>query len=162
MMGSPTKVSAPQAMPPRPVHRWKSFWLGILVIVFLGWAWARSIHFEEIVLFGASTAPSGTMVGQSGGMVGITAFRPPAELILICFSPIAGNSLSEVSAWRNPHGRPHYEIPAAVELEWYEFRWSFGLAHWLLILIFAATWLSVLRWRWRRAVITFTGRDSYR
>ena len=29
-------------MKPRPFYRWKSFWLGLCVLVFLGWAWERS------------------------------------------------------------------------------------------------------------------------
>jgi len=27
---------------PRPFYRWKSFWLGLLILCFLGWAWADS------------------------------------------------------------------------------------------------------------------------
>ena len=136
-------------MPPRPLYRWKSFWLGILGIVVLGSAWARSIHFGEIVLFGGPTAPSGTMVGQSRGVVGITTFRPPAEFSLMCSSPVAGNRLSRISAWRNPHGHPRYEIPSAAEFHRFESHWSFGLAHWLLTLLFTGAWVAGLRRRWK-------------
>ena len=30
-------------MTPRPFYRWKSFWLGLCVLVFLGWAWRDSL-----------------------------------------------------------------------------------------------------------------------
>jgi hypothetical protein len=136
-------------MPPRPIHRWKSFWLGILVIVFLGWAWARSIHFGEMVLFGVPAGPSNAIIGQSGGMVSFTALHPPAQFSLICHSPIAGDHLSKVSAWRDRHGRPHYGVPAPAHLEWQECWWTFSLAHWLLILLFTGGWLAALGWRSR-------------
>lgn len=34
-------------MTPRPIYRWKSFWLGVCVLGFLGWAWERSNRLEE-------------------------------------------------------------------------------------------------------------------
>ena len=37
----------------RPVYCWKSFWLGLLVLAGLGWAWARSMDRDEAVsIFG--------------------------------------------------------------------------------------------------------------
>ena len=29
-------------MTPRPIYRWKSFWLGLFVACFLAWAWRDS------------------------------------------------------------------------------------------------------------------------
>jgi len=146
-------------MTPRPVQRWKSFWLGLLVIVFLGWAWARSVHFGESMHLGSMTGTRGTILGQSGGMMGVTAWRVPVEFDPGCSSPVIGNSSSTFSAWRNPHGRPRYEIPAAAGLWRQDGYWSFGLAHWSLILLFVATWLAGLRWRWRRIVSSLTAQD---
>ena len=137
-------------MSPRPVHRWKSFWLGILVIVFLGWAWARSIHFGESVHLGSMTGTKGTILGQSAGMVGVTRWRAPVVYDPGCSSPIFGNSGTQFSAWRNSHGNPRYEFPSAANLWRQDFYWSFGLAHWLLIPLFLTTWLAGLRWRWQR------------
>ena len=31
-------------IPPRPIYRWKSFWLGILVLTFLCWTWSNSFQ----------------------------------------------------------------------------------------------------------------------
>lgn len=70
-----TIVTLDSVMQPRPLHRWKSFWFGILSFVFLGWAswdsrntarsvsdwgWAlvridgttRVIHQPDVLLFG--------------------------------------------------------------------------------------------------------------
>jgi hypothetical protein len=39
-------------MTPRPLHKWKSFWLGILVLGFLGWAWMRGRdHCDTMTVF---------------------------------------------------------------------------------------------------------------
>jgi hypothetical protein len=39
-----------QRMTPRPFYRWKSFWLGLFVLVFLGWAWWDSYRNEALLL----------------------------------------------------------------------------------------------------------------
>jgi hypothetical protein len=31
-----------ERMTPRPIYRWKSFWLGLFVACFLAWAWRDS------------------------------------------------------------------------------------------------------------------------
>ena len=38
-------------MTPRPLIKWKSFWLGILVLGFLGWAWWDSYRIDTHVQF---------------------------------------------------------------------------------------------------------------
>ena len=37
------------AMSPRPIYRWKSFWLGVWVLGFVGWAWWDSMHFQTML-----------------------------------------------------------------------------------------------------------------
>ena len=32
---------------PRPLHRWKTFWLCLLILAFLGWSWARSMRHSD-------------------------------------------------------------------------------------------------------------------
>ena len=39
---------------PRPFYRWKSFWLGLFVLVFLGWAWSDSFRNESAVWAGGA------------------------------------------------------------------------------------------------------------
>jgi len=39
-------------MTPRPIYRWKSFWLGVILLLFLAWSWERSMagnHWGEIM-----------------------------------------------------------------------------------------------------------------
>jgi hypothetical protein len=36
-----------RAMHPRPIYRWTSFWLGVLILLLLGWAWARSMAWSS-------------------------------------------------------------------------------------------------------------------
>ena len=41
----------------RPFYRWKSFWLGLFVLVFLGWAWRESyLNFPAIHHVGSEKA----------------------------------------------------------------------------------------------------------
>lgn len=40
-------------MRPRPIYRWKSFWLGLLTLVFMGWAWWDS--FSNVTIIGCSS-----------------------------------------------------------------------------------------------------------
>ena len=37
-------------MIPRPIHRWNSFWLGLLALSFLGWAWTRPVIHGSLLL----------------------------------------------------------------------------------------------------------------
>ena len=36
-------------MKPRPFYRWKSFWLGLFVLVFFGWAWWDSYRIDSAI-----------------------------------------------------------------------------------------------------------------
>ena len=38
-------------MKPRPFYRWKSFWLGLCVLVFLGWAWRASFYTSSSIQY---------------------------------------------------------------------------------------------------------------
>jgi hypothetical protein len=46
-------------MNPRPIHRWKSFWLGLFVVCFLAWGWWDSTRFETWVLKSGPSGASG-------------------------------------------------------------------------------------------------------
>ncbi len=70
-------VAAPQVPPAeasrramiRQLYRWKSFWFGMLVIAFLGWAWARSTWHRGS--YTRVEATSISYVGQRGGTVNL-------------------------------------------------------------------------------------------
>jgi hypothetical protein len=133
-------------MHPRPLHRWKSFWLGLLVLNFLGWAWVRSMsHHEGIRWFHGDW---GAMVGQgSDGVAIYVGDRPSA--------------LSEgLYIWNGPDhkraakrfGRPfHFSPWLGVQIHGHPVLASkLLLAHWFLILLFLVPWAGFLFWRVRR------------
>jgi hypothetical protein len=126
-----------EGMLPRPIYRWKSFWLGVLVLAFLGWAWLRSYHhFDEGSLALAPGGPS-VMVSHDRSRIDIE-WRPTyyGNGTYLSFLPVAAGhewfpSFSYFS--RNGAGRT-----------WISF------AYWFLILLFLIPWSAYLAWRWRR------------
>jgi hypothetical protein len=128
---------------PRPLIKWKSFWLGILVLVFLGWAWVRSIQHDERVYFGLGTQwweivrSHGTTVAmcwsESGTGRGIHSVSFSSE------QSVEGVNLDIriPPAFKRVVGR---ELIPAV----------WGVADWFLILLFLVPWASFLAWRVRK------------
>ena len=51
-------------MTPRAIHQWKSFWLGVLVMASLGWAWWSSYGYVSYASY------KGVGVSQQDGHVG--------------------------------------------------------------------------------------------
>jgi hypothetical protein len=117
----------------RPVIRWKSFWFGILVLGFLGWAWWDSTRIETLLtvppramklgvyrMGGASYFVHGTHVeGYWRGVPRVSA----AEL---------EENLKSVEAVRP--GMRHVKVPDA-----------------LVLVAWLALWGGWLVWRWRVA-----------
>src|SRR6218665_3773821 len=69
-------------MSQRPIYRWKSFWLGMVVLCFLGWAWARSMKRMDAVRWryveGASYSDGRSIaVDQMLGRVSISWWCDP-------------------------------------------------------------------------------------
>lgn len=56
-------------MSPRPPYRWKSFWLGLFVLVFLSWAWRDALEMETRVTFSEPNT-----AWQAGRLDGSTFF----------------------------------------------------------------------------------------
>ena len=122
-------------MTPRPLIRWKSFWLGILVLVFLGWAWVASLSRGSEVRF------------YSGGEY-------------VTLRTIDGRALF---AWdldhvgENGFKTAHFgvvtnriQLPPPVSLRERRGGWALAVAYWFLILLFLVPWVSFLVWRVRR------------
>jgi hypothetical protein len=125
----------------RPLYRWKSIWLGVLVIVFLGWAWMRSIsHTEGWEYFTALTGP-GVLAQRSGTMV------------FVWNDPTAGGDPVRFSSHEmTPEDGP---LPPAFELDRWDMQPGRGetirctIAHWFLILLFLVPWTGWLIGRYR-------------
>jgi hypothetical protein len=52
-------------MSPRPIHRWKSFWLGLFAAGFLAWAWWDS-HTHETIAYRAGWTRTTYLYRASG------------------------------------------------------------------------------------------------
>jgi hypothetical protein len=130
-------------MLPRPFHRWKSFWLGVLVLIFLGWAWVRSIHCHDVASWGEAHGGRDILLSQRDSRVLITW----NSSTLIAAAP-PGFSVSRVKM--NP--RSNTIFPRAItwqELPEYPLQTA-SFAHWFLILLFLIPWTAFLLWRARR------------
>lgn len=128
-------------MLPRPLHRWKSFWLGILVLVFLGWAWVRSIHCYDAVSWGEAHGGRGIILSQRDSKVLITwnssmliaAVAPGFSVFSANMNPRSNTIFPRAITWR--------EVPDDLPLP------TASIAHWFLILLFLIPWTAYLIWR---------------
>ena len=128
-------------MPPRPLHCWKSFWLGLLVLIFLGWAWVLSTDGWDYIFFSAAYFSS-SGVGSNG----------PGGLSLgWTDDPFLPDGLSIFS---HQGGPIHNWFPEAFTLAGTTAEgWPMEgvtIAHWFLILLFLVPWAGFLYWRVRR------------
>lgn len=128
-------------MPPRPFHRWKSFWLGLLVLTFLGWAWVRSMHRIDDSTYKASTSSTSWGACTGFGTVLLGWVHDPFAPDGLRFSSSRAN-VERGSTW----------FPEAILLEggsdegWQ----NLSIAHWFLISLFLVLWAGFLVWRVRR------------
>lgn len=120
----------------RPFHRWKSFWFGVLVIAFLGWAWISSMG-EERSLTWITKNWIATFT-QNPGKVEFQRFNVPGAF---------ASDLS--SSYRAPPQGPWLADWA----DWWgslDVYLVISIAHWFLILLFLIPWTAYLLWRSRR------------
>ena len=127
----------------RPLYRWKSFWFGVLVIAFLGWAWARSMTFADSL--------SWTGDGVSVGVINLSAkaefyCEKSSALKPSWFTYHRFKVVDRSPKWFRPSlQRSSYFLKRSkvqVSQVW--------IAHWLLMLIFALVWSAWLFLNWRR------------
>jgi hypothetical protein len=130
------------AMTRRPIYRWKSFRLGVLVLGLLGWLllWGRT-HSDLAVRLGKETWYG--IVSSDGYLYGYIEVSSSGSFHARDFTfnssttraePRASQPLIVIVSRANP--------PTSVN--------SVGVAPWLLVLGFALPWTSFLAWRWRR------------
>jgi hypothetical protein len=130
-------------MNPRPLYRWKSFWLGGVVLVFLGCAWVRSVgHLDEV----AMAVRSSKVVGNcASGEIAVTRYPRKMRGWIPEFESATVNGGFE-RRWMGPVLRIRIVDlpPAGAQLL------SLRVGHWFLILLFLAPWVSFLAWRVRK------------
>jgi hypothetical protein len=124
-------------MTPRPLHRWKSFWLGVFILVFLGWAWARSLHHLEGFLWMAPRFHFSA--AETTGRV---------EVAWAGSSGAWGKDFLWVHEAAATTGEPLF--PKAVNWESYPGQIQLTVAHWFLMLLLLLPWSTFLGWRYRR------------
>ncbi|MCW1886307.1 hypothetical protein OKA04_16335 [Luteolibacter flavescens] len=109
-----------------PLHRWISFWLGLFVIVFVGWAWWDSHrYYSTLIWVGKGFAWNGA------GMAGISRndfLAPDSFEFAVSRAPLGTVWLPGIRA----------KFP------------TFAVAHWAVMLSFALPWFRWLAWRWHR------------
>ena len=144
-------------MTPRPVYRWKSFWLGVQVLAFLGWAWWVSYRYmsharcREMVVeqwvgyvslsrLGGSKTFSYNHIPFPPDVFSFEAMPPPFMARgkgATTQSPYEGKI-----TFKEQIVRGYSILPKD--------RWGVHVPHWLLVGVFTVTWVSFLGWRMRR------------
>jgi hypothetical protein len=129
----------PLKMPPRPLHRWKSFWLGLLVLIFLGWAWVRSMHQTDDISYKPSSSSISWGASIQRGTVLLAWLDDP--------SVPDGLNVSSFSGWKTKIWFKKAIVLQGARTGGWQ---SMHIAHWFLILLFLVPWAGFLIWRVRR------------
>ena len=130
---------------PRPLIKWKSFWLGILVLGFLGWAWAYSMNHASGVSWHSEPESKVDFLDPAHGLV----LRQEVGWFVIGWGhdPFASAGYDYWSL-RRPASGDSDEPVFAILMRQEEGRMF--LAHWFLMLLFSLPWSAFLVWRYRR------------
>ncbi|RYD81654.1 MAG: hypothetical protein EOP84_10655 [Verrucomicrobiaceae bacterium] len=125
-------------MLPRPLHRWKSLWLCILVLALLGIGWVRSMSWTD----GFFWFPEhfALTAYQSAGQIGFSWDQSRLRTTVSMFEWVHEPISSASEPW----------FPKAVVPEVYDRQFQFGIAHWFLMLLFGIPWIALLSHRVRR------------
>jgi hypothetical protein len=135
-LASPPLVSlASFPMTPRPIYKWKSFWLGILVLIFTGWGWVQSMTYADGV--GWSRGRFGAYARIWDGTLSIGTDNEPRSPGLDVWH------LANADRELDPMLPKFVRDPKLNKIE-------LTLPFWLVILLFLLPWSAFLAWRWRR------------
>lgn len=127
---------------PRPIYRWKSFWLGVLVLCFLGWAWADSMEKDSGVGFVVAGCPMG----------------PASREATVALSWV-DQIVSFGSHWRVVD---HYRLPTTTPSAFPPPSYTIidsgapslihrvRIPYWLVMIVCLSAWGVFMAWRWRR------------
>lgn len=129
----------------RPVHRWKSFWLGPLVLIALAFLWVVSMDSLRGVAINSATG--WTFAGQFEGEI---CLAPNSDI-----SPWGAGSKVTLIDEYGTGGSPEYGV-------WWKetIRSGLVLHYWHLALLFLVPWAAFLGWRWRRLKGVQTGLEA--
>ena len=113
-------------MRPRPLYKWKSFWLGILVLGFMGWAWARSTARMDGVSWGYNDKGDNMELWHAFGGIDFSMGNDPFDTGTV---PGIGGYSYNLAVSPVPTGR---------------------LPIWFLMLHFCLVWSAWLFFHWKR------------
>ena len=128
----------------RPIYRWKSFWLGLLMICIFGsmWSWSLS-HYR------ATWFHQGATRWQINFTVGKVTIEKMKWVPGSVPSKVFGSVSTRVPAagW--------LPLPPAFERDPWKRSGDIGyptwaVAHWFIALLFLVPWSACIAWRWRR------------
>lgn len=156
----------------RAIYRWKSFWLGVLVMGFLSWAWWDSLHWKTWLSYGESTlchAGSGICLANREEVLESHLEREAVDPKEAVWSEarLDAPDVLHVSADERQYSsyyareewmggtRPVARNAAAAHFYMALLfpvagAWAVYLPHWLVMVCFLAVWSGFLVWRWRR------------
>lgn len=172
MLSMDVGVSNVDAMGVRPVHRRKSFWLGILVMGFLSWAWWDSTQWESSLRYGRMSlrhAGSGTCLADDGRAMSVEPRwgRKPVDPEEVEWSKVRCDAPEVLRVREDPaplkvdwlldemEKAPVTRNAATKHFTWMlafpvKGAWAVYVPHWLVMVCFLIPWSGFLVWRWRR------------
>ena len=130
-------------MTPRPLHRSKTLWLGILILTSLLWIWMRGRDYYDHLDYRLGSA---TWYGFGTSC----SYVSWGSNTYISIPPATNHLRWGSSDFKDPRPfPPPWEIHVAEPTPGTASS-RYSVAHWLLILLFLLTWSTFLAWRWRR------------
>jgi hypothetical protein len=129
-------------MTPRPFHRWKSFWFGVLILAFLGWVWASSVGYRSEMLLPWDAYKNLSLI-QANGRLLFVRYDGWNQTLGVRKPKLSHHPHPETRWWQPAVSITETgpsEIPG----------WSISVAHWFLILLFLILWTACLFCRSRR------------
>jgi hypothetical protein len=135
-------------MTPRPIHRRISFLLGLIVLVFLIWAWHASYHRDTGIGWG--NPRNAISIGSAKGIISLnkttsltSGGRPPGPRTggLFTWSHELEITLPQALPPVSYHSEDVLALSRYTDLE---------IAQWFIILLYLLTWLGTITWHHHR------------
>jgi hypothetical protein len=126
----------------RPLYRWKSVWLGVLVLAFIGWAWVRSMSHLDMLIWNSPSRTQMLELRLNAGEVRAQGTASVQAGIPSGFLRSSFRYKKELHGW----------FPRAVTSMPYNLGegWSISVAYWVIALVFLFAWSGFLAWHgWR-------------
>ena len=125
-------------MSPRPFYRWKSLSFGVLILIFLGWAWVRSTTSGDVLIY------------DTGSDQGVWIGHRWSKVIFISWQNMPASSGRGIHVLSTPLSNHKTCFPGPVTTGSEQGNREIEVAHWFLIVLFLIPWLGWLFWHGRR------------